>query len=209
MRARYDVQVVTLSKAMGSTSRAYLTRHLAELLARKTTRIEPVLLPVGADSCVPGHVCYCSVWDSGQANKFCMYHGPEQRNSLHDDIGRAIVDLIYSLDNHAYVLPEFVMQCKVRQGNGRFGVSNTYKIDILVVLSDGRRIAIELDGGSHQDCVQKARDEQKDSLLLPRGVEVCRVDIKCSRDPNYNELCTVWNQAIAKVRAFVNQANSK
>ena len=179
--------------------RWFLTSHLEQLLAGRRAHIMPVHPPYGDAACVRGKLCYCSVWDKEQVGKSCMYHGPRRKSTFHDNLGREIIEMIYSIDSCACVLPEFVMKCNMRHNNGRFGVSSAYRIDILVVLSDLRRIAIELDGKSHQDNVHKARDVLKDNLLEQCGIEVCRVGIQCSREPDDNEQCAVWMRALNTV----------
>ena len=168
----------------------------------------------GPDHLLPGHVsicayagdcgCFYGKWGATGVPRECPLHG-RLRKTAHDELLRRILQLVHSLDGQACMFPQCVIRFISQAGQGRFGsIIRMYMVDLVVYLSNGRIIAFECDGRSHDNQAQRLRDWNKESWLNMHDVVILRLNIRDA----VSKSCTLtmqqlYDRELAKARSFV------
>ena len=130
------------------------------------------------DCCGADQVCLMGTRGRARARQ-CPLHGPFKTAGAiaeHCTTCRKVVQVLYELDAHVAVFPEFSVFCK--GGHRRHGRGPTHRIDVLAVFQNGRCLAVEVDGRSHDNTANAHRDNRKDVLLKQHRVEIFRLSIR-------------------------------
>ena len=114
--------------------------------------------------------------------------------TLHKQVCREVVQRVLTADKAASVLPEFGIRGekgrRVNDGHGKSKPAKgpSHKIDVLVVLSNGACLAIEVDGASHAGKRAKKFDNRKARALRSFCVPLVRVDLRQGEQHIHHQL---------------------
>ena len=111
-------------------------------------------------------------------SKECPVHGADAKVGAHTTVRVHLANAVHAVDPGAVILPEHWFTVQQMGDDGWFGSCTRYTSDMLVVLSNGKMVAFECDGYSHDCDLQRARDHVKDSYLASMSVPTCRLDIR-------------------------------
>ena len=126
-------------------------------------------------------VCLMSKARTARARE-CPLHGPGISLGGHCITCRTVVQILYKEDAHVAVLPEFCVCTRSRQGKP--GPGPLHRVDVLAVFHNGRCLAVEVDGRSHDSRESIDRDGRKEKFLTQHRVDLFRV---CIRVPSQIE----------------------
>ena len=97
-----------------------------------------------------------------------------------------VVAAVYALDPGAVVMPEAgVLGGSTKRVGNRLVPGPEFYVDVLGALGSGQVFAIEVDGHSHDNGVEQARDNRKQLALIRCRVNIFRVDIRDVQPESY------------------------
>lgn len=172
-------------------------------VALATSSLVGKLVPSKVEIC--GHEdcdCLYGRWNGAGGTRVCPLHSkPSTELTVHNDMLRRVVTLVYGFDEEACMLPEFSVRC-VRNQHGKFVKARVYRVDLVVVLGSGHKVSFECDGTSHDESRQCRRDATKAMNLKVNKCCLHRLNIRdgVSKQQSMQQL---YDRELAKVRAFL------
>ena len=150
-----------------------------------------VVVPLA--SCMgPDGVCL-AVTRQGTRRRQCPLHGVRVRSGVHWETCRDVVRILYQEHAQVAVLTEFCVTRKYRSVT-----KIVHKVDVLAVFSNGRCLAVEVDGPSHDSTVCVGMDARKELLLCQHRIDVFRVDIRV-----HSQICFELDHLRQYVRSII------
>lgn len=155
-----------------------------DAVAKLITKQVEISVYAGESCCTrSGRSCLHAKWGRGPHPQ-CPLHRLGHRTTQHDCVVRDIVDRVCELDADVAVLPSFGMKGPLVSKNR----GPAFYIDTLFVLSNGTPVAVEVDGRSHQNPVNKEQDALKGRMLRKCRIHLLRVDLSLALPPQLYEL---------------------